>query len=219
MNWKVFTIACVSTAMVSFPQNIIGCGGESDPYDYYISFFHSQLPDAKAYQPFYYTSWNFLYDDQEPVETSDLLAKEWAGFCGTPVTDADAKKFVNKFAWKDLNNLYYNVEKNQPLKIPDSVKKNSMTGYFMKTKNLEPLGYIMFAKQVEPYVLGTADYWEAPVRDTAKMNKLIKNGFQLFNAAKLDFIQLRFSNKRPEPCFKSRSIIQNKSNQRGCLSF
>lgn len=192
MNWKVFTIACVSTAMVSFPQNIIGCGGESDPYDYYISFFHSQLPDAKAYQPFYYTSWNFLYDDQEPVETSDLLAKEWAGFCGTPVTDADAKKFVNKFAWKDLNNLYYNVEKNQPLKIPDSVKKNSMTGYFMKTKNLEPLGYIMFAKQVEPYVLGTADYWEAPVRDTAKMNKLIKNGFQLFNAAKLDFIQLRY---------------------------
>ena len=33
----------------------------------------------------------------------------------------NTKKLVNKFAWKDLNNLYYHLEKNQPLKIPDSV--------------------------------------------------------------------------------------------------
>lgn len=192
MNWKAFTVGCVSAAMISFPQNIIGCGGEINPYDYYVSFFHSNLPDAKAYQPFYYTSWDLFYDDTEPVQTSDILATEWAGFCGTPVTDADAKKFVNKYAWKDLNNLYYHLEKNKPLAIPDSVKKNSMTGYFMKNSDLETLGYIMYAKKVEPYVLGVADYWEAPKRDTAQMNKLIKSGFQLLNVSKKDFIQRRY---------------------------
>lgn len=190
MNWKAFTVGCVSAALVSFPQNIIGCGGETDPYDYYVSFFHSNLPDAKAYQPFYYTSWNFFYDDAEPVQTSDILAKEWATICET--TEKDAKQFVNKFAWKDLNNLYQNLEKKQPLKIPDSVKKNGVTNYFFKYKDLETLGYIMYAKKVEPYVLGGIDYWEAPKRDTAQMNKLIKGGFQLFAACKKEFIQLRY---------------------------
>ncbi len=193
MNWKLFITACVSTALVSFPQNIIGCGPDTDPYDYYTSFFHQDLPDAKGYRPFYYTGYNFLYDENEPVNLPDVLAKEWAGFCGAPVTESDAKVFVNKFAWKDLNNLYFHLEKNKPLTIPDSVKRNNMTGYFMKTKNLETLGYLMYAKQVEPFVTGGGDYWEAPKRDSMKMDKLIKNGFQLLNTAKQDFIKLRFT--------------------------
>lgn len=193
MNWKAFIIACASIGAVSFPQNIIGCGGEMDPYDYYTSFFHPDLPTAQGYKPFYYTGYSFLYDETEPVNTSDVFAREWAGYCGVPVTDADAKKFVNKFAWKDLNNLYMNLEKNQPLKIPDSVKRNSMTDYFMKGKNLETLGYIMYAKQVEPYVAVTdGDYWNTPTRDSVKMSKLMKNGSQLYNVAKQDFIKLRY---------------------------
>ena len=60
MNWKLFITACVSAAMISFPQNIIGCGPDADPYDYYTSFFHHNLPEAKAYKPFYYTSYNFF---------------------------------------------------------------------------------------------------------------------------------------------------------------
>ena len=192
MNWKIFITVCSSSALISFPQNIIGCGPSADPYDYYTSFFHQNLPDAKNYRPFYYTGYNFLYDDNEPVETADVLAKEWAAYCGSTVTATDAKKFVNKFAWKDLSNLYFNIEKNQPLKIPDSVNQNSMTAYFLRQKKLETLGYIMYAKKAEPFVQGTADYWESPVRDSVKMDKLIKNGFQLFTAAKEDFIKLRY---------------------------
>ena len=159
MNWKVFITACVSAFLISFPQNIIGCGPDADPYDYYTSFFHQNLPDAKAYRPFYYTGYNFLYDASEPVNTPDILAQEWAGYCAAPVTAADAKKLVNKFSVKDLQNLYYHIEKGQPLKIPDSVKQNSMTGYFLNSKDLEALGYILYARQAEPYVIGGADDW------------------------------------------------------------
>jgi hypothetical protein len=192
MNWKQFTIVCVSAALVSFPQNIFSCGPDADPYDYYTSFFHQNLPDAKAYKPFYYTSYHFLYDDTEPVQTLDVLSKEWSTYCGIPVTEKDAKKFIARFDAKDLNNLYYHLEKKQPLKIPDSVKKNSMTDYFMQHKNLEALGYLLFAKKAGPFVVGGADDWETPQRDSLKMDKLIKNGFQLLDVAKDEFIKLRY---------------------------
>ena len=193
MNWKAFITVCISTAIVSFPQNIIGCGPDADPYDYYTSFFHQNLPDAKGYRPFYYIGYQSFYDANEPTEVSDLLADEWTAYCGPSVKKADAKKLVNKFAWKDLNNLYYNLEKNQPLKIPDSVKQNSMTDYFMQSKDLEALGYILYAKQVEPYVLGGDGDWDAIKRDSLKMAKLIKNGQQLYAVAKKDIFKLKYA--------------------------
>ena len=115
MNWKAFITACISTAIVSFPQNIIGCGPGVDPYDYYTSFFHQNLPETNGYKPFYYTGYNFFYDIKEPASVPDLLAAEWAAYSAAPVKIADAKKLVNKFAWKDLNNLYFHIEKNQAL--------------------------------------------------------------------------------------------------------
>jgi hypothetical protein len=193
MNWKIFTTVCVSAALISFPQNIIGCGPDADPYDYYTSFFHQNLPDAQGYKPFYYTGYNFLYDENEPAETSDLLAREWAGYCGATVTAADAKRFVTEFGFRDVNNLYSNVEKNQSLKIPDSVKRNSMTNYFLQQKDLEGLGYILYAKKVEPHTGGSADYWQLPQRDSIAMAKLIKNGQQLLAAAKKDIFKLKYT--------------------------
>ena len=193
MKWKLFITACISAAMLSFPANIIGCGPDADPYDYYTSFFHQNLPDAKGYKPFYYTGFNFLYDETEPVAASDVLAKEWSAYCGNAITATDAKKFVNKFAWKDLNNLYLSIDKNQALKIPDSVKQNSMTDYFFKQKDMEALGYIMYAKQVEPYVYAGESSWDLPQRDSVKMAKLIKNGRQLYTVAKKDVFKLKYA--------------------------
>ncbi len=193
MNWKAFITACISTAIISFPQNIIGCGPDADPYDYYTSFFHQNLPEAQGYRPFYYIGYQSFYDDAEPTDVTDVLADEWITYCGHSVQKADAKKLVNKFAWKDLNNLYYNLEKNQPLKIPDSVKQNSMTAYFIQSKDLEALGYILYAKQVEPYVTGGEGDWNAPARDSLKMAKLIKNGQQLYAVAKKDIFKQKYA--------------------------
>lgn len=193
MKWKLFITACVSAAALCFPANIIGCGPDADPYDYYTSFFHQNLPDAKGYKPFYYTNLNFLYDENEPVTASDVLAKEWTTYCSNTVNETDAKKFVNKFAWKDLNNLYLNIDKGQPLKIPDSVKQNSMTDYFFKQKDLEALGYIMYARQAEPYVYAGESSWDIPQRDSLKMAKLIKNGQQLYSVAKKDIFKLKYA--------------------------
>ena len=193
MNWKAFITACISTAIVSFPQNIIGCGPGVDPYDYYTSFFYQNLPESNAYKPFYYTGYNFFYDTGEPALVPGILADEWAAYCGASVKTADAKKLVNKFAWKDLNNLYVHIEKNQPLKIPDSVKQNSMTDYFIRTKDTEGLGYILYAKLVEPYAVGGEGDWYTPERDSIKMARLIKNGQQLYAVAKKDIFKQKYA--------------------------
>ena len=192
MKWKIFMMACVSAFIISFPQNIIGCGPGIDPYDYYTSFFDPSVSPAQNLRPFWYTGYNFLYDEEEPVKTEDLLANEWAAYCGVPVTDADAKAFVMKYSQKDISNLYFNIEKNQPLKIPDSMKRNSMTTYFTGKKDLEALGYILYAKKAEPYVTGSYNSWEAIKRDSLTMAKLIKNGIQLHAAAKNDLMQLKY---------------------------
>jgi len=164
-----------------------------DPYDYYKSFFHNNLPDAKGYRPFYYTGYNFLYDDAEPVSVSTLLSEEWAGYCGSPVKPKDAWMLVNRFSAKDLSNLYYHIEKNQPLKIPDSVGRNEMTKYFIRQKDLEALGYLIYARQVEPQVNWGNDNWDPPARDSLKMAKLIKNGQQLYAAAKKDLFRQKYA--------------------------
>ena len=191
MNLKIFITVFVSSFLVSFPQNMIGCGPEADPYDYYTSFFHSNLPEANGYRPFYYSSYVFLYDENEPTSVMDLLAEEWSAYCGSPVTAAEAKDFVTEFSRKDINNLYLNIEKGENLPVPDSVIRNGMTQYFQRSKDLEALGYRLYAKQVEPNVTADADSWEAPQRDSLKMGRLIKNGLQLAAVAKNELFKLK----------------------------
>ncbi len=195
MNWKKFLLSCSSLALlVSFPYNIIGCaGGEPDPYDYFVSFFDKRLANAPGYEPFYYTNYQFLYKEEEPVNTAAITASEWISYGGNTFSDKAAYAFVNQFARKDLSALYNGIEKNTTPAIPDSVKNNGMTQYFQQQKDLESLGYLMYAKQVEPEVTGSWTSWEPIQRDSIKMSKLIKNGQQLYNVSKKDFIRLRYA--------------------------
>ena len=75
-----------------------------------------------------------MYEEAEPVETADVLCKEWSNYCGAPVSAGAVKDFMTDFDAKDINNLYYHLEKNQPLKIPDSVKRNSLTELFYENE-------------------------------------------------------------------------------------
>lgn len=192
MNWKHFITAFISLFILAFPQNIIGCGGGYDPYDYYTSFFSQKLTGDESYRPFYYTGLRFLHDDEEPISTKEATSAEWVSYCNNEATKKDVQQLVLTYPYKHLSTLYYHLEKNQPLTIPDSVKQNSFTKWFMKTKDLEALGYLMYAKQVEPFVTGDENMWEDVKRDAEKMSKLIKNGTQLFKPAKKEFIKLRY---------------------------
>jgi hypothetical protein len=194
MNWKAFTAACsvISVALVSVPQNIIGCGGSIDPYDYYLSFFNQYAASQIQYKPFFYTNEQFLFDYDEPVSSEELLVKEWTDFTNNAASLKDVTAFVMKFPAKDISTLYYHIEKKKPAVLPDSISKNSMSQFFIKGKDLEALGYILYAKKAEPYVI-SSDHWEPETRDSIVMDKLLKNGIQLYNAAKTDLFKLKYA--------------------------
>ncbi len=70
--------------------------------------------------------------------------------------------------------------------MPDSVKRNGMTQWFLQDKDLEALGYLMFAKKCEVYAAPASD-WNAPAKDMKGMGNAVKAGLQLWKAAKKDF--------------------------------
>ncbi|ULT44847.1 hypothetical protein KRR40_16920 [Niabella defluvii] len=193
MNWKTFTTVCgiISAGLVSFPQNIIGCGGGIDPYDYYLSFFNQYAASQIQYKPFFYTNEQFLFDYEEPVSAAEVLVKEWVDFTGKTVSEKDANAFVMQFPAKDINTLYYHIEKT-PATLPDSVSRNGMSQYFLKNKDLEALGYILYAKKVEPHATEISE-WEPEKRDSIAMDRLLKNGLQLYAAAKTGLFKLKYA--------------------------
>jgi hypothetical protein len=192
MNWKLCIAVLLSSSLILVPQNIIGCGPSDDPYDYYTSFFSQQLQNDPGFRPFYYTGYRFLYDENEPVSTKEATSAEWNIYTNKLVNINDAQEFVLKYSYKQLSVIYNHIEKKQALTVADSVKRNSFTKWFIQSKDLEALGYLLFAKQTEPFVTGDEDYWAELNRDSVKMQRLIKSGTQLWSAAKNDFIKLRY---------------------------
>ncbi len=153
----------------------------------------SDLTQTKNFRPFYYTSLLFLYDDQEPEDAAHATSAEWTKYCNNNVNTTEAYDFVCRYDYELLASLYTSIEKNQEIFLPDSMARNNMTGYFKKSKDLEALGYLMYAKKVEPNVTGSWQAWEPIKRDSLGMSHQIKNGLQLYHAAKNEFIKLRYA--------------------------
>ncbi|MGJ7033943.1 hypothetical protein [Niabella hirudinis] len=192
MNWKASITACVSCIFLVIPNNIFSCADVEDAYSSFTSFFDKYAAATPAYAPFYFADLQFLRDDEERPATAAAIVKEWCAFTGNLVAQKDAHAFVMQFDRKDLSALYYHIEEGKPLALPDSVKNNGMTRYFLEHKDLEALGYLMYAKQVEPYVTQEYNSWNATPRDSIRMNGLLKNGLQLHKAAKSPLFRLKY---------------------------
>lgn len=192
MKWKASITACISCILLAIPNNIFSCADVEDAYSSFISFFNKYAAETPVYAPFYFADLQFLRDDEEWPTTAEALVKEWSLFTKEQATQKDAHAFVMQFGRKDLVNLYDHLENGKPLAVPDSVKNNGMTRFFLEHKDLEALGYLMYAKQVEPYVTKEYNSWDATPRDSIKMNGLLKNGLQLYKAAKSPVFQLKY---------------------------
>ena len=194
MNWKRFITASISSSVaILFPYNIIGCaGGDPDPYDYYVNFFQQKINGDKALEPFLYTNYRFLYDSQEPVSTAELLSEEWSDWSKNSFSKKDAYSFLINFSEKEINQLYQYINKKTALKVPDSVKANKMTQFFLNTNNQEALRYLVYTKKLEPLVTATWNSWEPVERDQVKMNALITEGQELLKTCSNPFLQLRY---------------------------
>lgn len=198
MNWKRSTAVSISGLILSFAiyKIVIACSDGPDPYDYYPQFFPPSVNAEPGFNTFNYTGWIKYYDEwydrPDAAPIADLNLQAWNDYtkAGIPVADLDS--FVYTYPYASLSNLYYHLEKAKPLSLEPDVAANGFTRWFLKSKDLEALGYLMYAKQCEPLVNSAGD-WEAPASDTAARGKMIRNGLQLHKAAKNDAIKERYA--------------------------
>lgn len=215
MNWKLFTAAFVSVLLSAFPQNIIGCGGTEDPYDYYTSFFSKENSGHQEYRPFYYTSLLTFYDDwandDQQSSLPDPIVAEWKEYAGGKPSTTDVEQFIYTFNADYIGQLNGHITRKQPAKLPDDLFKNGMTTYFTTTQDLEALNYLVMAKQAEKYSVAS-DAWSAPDRaDSNELNRYITGADQQYRStvnpflkAKYGFLRckLAFYNNRFSDCIK-----------------
>jgi hypothetical protein len=168
----------------------LACGGEVDPYDYYVSFFHSDIKGGKDYRPFYFTNELFLYDNTEPQSEAEINANEWAEYLGNSVKAADVAKAMYHLPRRADSLLQIGYLKGVT-KLPDSLANNS----FLKTivTNSNALKYYRFVKGVEK-VANITNYnpWEPVPIDSVALREAGATAFKNAEAEKDSFIKLRY---------------------------
>lgn len=136
--------------------------------------------DFGHYSGFNYSSAFFsppdsLYGKNENTPNEDL----WVAFCKNKVPAADIRKVLNEFYLVDI----------------DPLSTNEMIKYLYKTKNLEAIEYLKFAKRCEYFTTETSDgdSWERnESQKSTAMNKLIQEGIKNADAIKNKELRLRY---------------------------
>lgn len=194
MIWKKCLIVCSSFLLTAIPGNMIGCGPDVDPYDYFTQFFSaSQWEGKQNYRPFYYTGYRTLYSDAEVTVTSDVLLDEWLAYTGKSVKREDAMQFIFGGDPDEMAALKLSIESKIPLAASEDFLQNSFTRFIQKKRDLECLNYIAYAKRAEPFVTGEPQSWQPVQRDAVQMAALINDGLQLHKAAKKNFFKLKYA--------------------------
>jgi hypothetical protein len=200
MNWKVFTTAFVSLALLSIPENGFTCGASEDPYDYYTSFFSNHAATGKEYKPFYYTSLLTFYDEWEQDSATyeaDKVLQEWMAYCKTSSLQ-DADELIYKSSADDVLQLAKSLGSGAPL--PASLKTNSLAKNIVQEKKSEAVRYLGFAKKTA--ALSPASAWdEAPKRDSLQLNKYLAEATELFSKSADVFFKNKWAFQRCKVAF------------------
>ena len=191
-NWKKLLICCVSFTAAFFANVAIdlACGGEIDPYDYYISFFHNNLQGEKGYNSFYFTDYQFLFNDEEPESEADINANEWATYLGNSIKLNEVKKAMYGLDSASNAAVLHQIlgDKNS---MPDSLQQNTFLNAL--DKNQKALQYYRFAKEVEPMANLSYDLWEPKPVDTTSLRAAATKAFGFAAAEKDTFLKLRYA--------------------------
>ncbi|MEZ2336120.1 hypothetical protein AB6735_10820 [Mucilaginibacter sp. RCC_168] len=188
---KKLLICSVSLIIFFFAEIAINvaCGGEGDPYDYYVSFFHNDIQRTQEYRPFYFTSYSFLYDDEEQVSEATLNSREWAAYLGHAVKAEDVEKAMYQLKG-NADTVLYNGYLDGKGALPDSLKNNSFLQSLASNKSA--LSYYQFAKGVEPIANVKSEYWNPKEMDTDALKKAGEEALSNANTEKDKFIKLRY---------------------------
>lgn len=163
----------------------VACGGEIDPYDYYVSYFHNNT-QGDEYSAFAFTEMAYLYSDYEMESESDINSNEWAKYLNVKAADVYHVMYASDSATSVLLSKY-----NTKTSLPDSLSKNSFLAGLAKNK--EALNYFLYAKSCEPLANASWNQWNPEPRDLGAMVEKADEGLNLIASEKDDFLKLRYA--------------------------
>lgn len=203
MNWKAFTIACVSVAAVLIPVNGFTCADSDDPHDYFTSFFSKKVASEPVYEPFYYTALLDFYDEDHYWRREDSLAfvnnsvaREWAAY-GKADSVKDAVQLVYKTKPAELQSLAESIRSGRP--IPAALAKNALAKNLVRDKKTEAVNYLVFATKTE--MVSSSTDWEANLHDSLQIDKFINEAGAAFANARDPFIKTKYAFQRCKLAF------------------
>ncbi|WP_231425827.1 hypothetical protein [Pedobacter sp. Leaf250] len=164
----------------------IACGGEIDPYDYYITYFHNNI-EGDEYTPFAFNQMAYLNSEEDVASESEINSREWAKYLG--VKEHDVHKIMYEVDSATNKKL---VDYDGKLsELPDSLQQNTFIQGL--SKNNAVLKYYAFAKECEPYANASFNLWDPQPRDSTTMNILAKDALELTKLEKDNFLKLRYA--------------------------
>lgn len=164
----------------------IACGGEVDPYDYYVSYFHNNV-QGDAYMPFAYNQMLYLNSDEDVESEAAINSREWGQYLKVKAQDVYQIMYqVDSATSSRLSRYDGNIAA-----LPDSLQRNSfLLGLSRNKKSLE---YFVFAKRCEPLANVNFDPWDPAPRDSTGMSVLGQEALQRTRSTRDKFLKLRYA--------------------------
>lgn len=164
----------------------LACGGEVDPYDYYISYFHNNV-QGDDYIPFAFNQMAYLNSEEDVLSESEINSNEWGKYL--EVNPQDVHKVMYQI--DSATNVKLKNFDGQVSSLPDSLQKNTFIQALGKNKNARK--YFTFAKSTEPFANVNFDLWDPKPRDTTAMADLATAALKLTASEKDSFLKLRYA--------------------------
>lgn len=164
----------------------LACGGETDPYDYYISYFHNNV-NGDEYVPFAYNQMVYLNSEDEVESEPQINSREWAKYLNVKQEDVFKVMYEADSATSvKLANYSGSIKE-----LPDSLQGNTFIQGL--SKNTAALKYYRFAKSCEPLANSEFNLWNPQPRDTTAMEEKGTEALKLTGTEKDDFLKLRYA--------------------------
>jgi hypothetical protein len=169
---------------------IVACSDEPDPYDYYTSFFHSNIQGEKDFGPFYFTDYQFTYSNEEPASEAAINSAEWAQYLGGKVKAADVEKIMYHLDSAGKERAYHFFEQDPP--VTDSLARSSFLWSLKDPAHDAAKKYYQFAIQAELLGQSNYNYWEPAPLDTAGLKSTANEAVQSAMKENDSFLKLRY---------------------------
>lgn len=181
--FSVFLIAFFGEIAIN-----LACGPESDPYDYYPTYFLNNV-QGDEYASFAYNQMVYLYNDRDFETEEDVNGQEWGKYLGVKKGDVIDAMYDVDSATSILLKAF---SKQTFKKFPDSLRKNHFLSRL--TENPNASKYFRFTKSCEPYIAVNFDYWNVKQKDSAAMIQKGCDALDSINKVSTDnFLKLRYA--------------------------